>query len=140
MQSSLYERLGGENAIASVVDDFVARVADDARINGKFGRTDIPRLKSMLGDQVCDATGGPCTYTGRDMKEAHAGMGVTTGEFGALVEDLVATLDQFSVPKAERDELLGLLAPMKDDIVQVDSPATGTPLPETFQPAPPLTT
>ncbi len=139
MQSSLYERLGGKNAIVSVVDDFVARVADDSRINGKFGRSDIPRLKSMLVDQVCEATGGPCTYTGREMKDAHAAMGVTTGEFGALVGDLVATLDQFSVPKAEQDELLGLLAPMEDDIVEVDSPETGTPLAETFQPAPPLT-
>lgn len=140
MQSSLYERLGGKNAIVSVVDDFVARVADDSRINGKFGRSDVPRLKSMLVDQVCEATGGPCTYTGREMKDAHASMGVTTGEFGALVGDLVATLDHFSVPKAEQDELLALLAPMKDDIVEVDSPETGTPLAETFQPAPPLTT
>lgn len=82
----------------------------------------------------------PCTYTGREMKDAHASMGVTTGEFGALVGDLVATLDHFSVPKAEQDELLALLAPMKDDIVEVDSPETGTPLAETFQPAPPLTT
>lgn len=140
MQSSLYERLGGKNAIVSVVDDFVARVADDSRINGKFGRSDVPRLKSMLVDQVCEATGGPCTYTGREMKDAHASMGVTTGEFAALVGDLVATLDQFSVPKAEQDELLALLAPMKDDIVEVDSPETGTPLAETFRPAPPLTT
>jgi hemoglobin len=92
----------------------------------------------MLVDQVCEATGGPCTYTGRDMKETHTGMGVTKGEFDSLVEDLVATLDQFNVPKPEQQELLGLLAPMQRDIVEVNSTETGTPLPETYRPAPAL--
>src|SRR5881628_3170999 len=105
--ATLYERLGGLDAITAVVDAFVARCADDGRINGKFVRTDIPRLKKMLVDQVCEAAGGPCTYTGRGMRETHDGMGVTAGEFDALVEDLVATLDDFDVPKAEQDELLG---------------------------------
>lgn len=139
MAQSLYDRLGGKDAIVAVVDDFVARCAGDDRINAKFGRTDVPRLKTMLVDQVCEATGGPCTYAGRDMKETHAGMGVTKGEFDSLVEDLVATLDGFNVPKAEQEELLGLLAPMQGDIVEVGSPDTGTPLPETYRPAPALT-
>jgi hemoglobin len=138
MAQSLYDRLGGKDALTAVVDDFVARCAGDDRINAKFARTDIPRLKKMLVDQVCEATAGPCTYTGRDMKETHAGMGVTKGEFESLVEDLVATLDRFEVPKPEQQELLGLLAPMQGDIVEVDSPETGAPLPETYQPAPPL--
>jgi hemoglobin len=138
MQSSLYDRLGGIDAIRAVVDDFTARTADDPRINGKFARTDIARLRSMLVDQVCEASGGPCTYSGRDMKEAHLGMGVTSGEFDALVEDLVATLDKFSVPSAEQGELLGLLGPMKPDIVEVDSSEIGTPLPESYAAAPPL--
>jgi hemoglobin len=135
---SLYDRLGGKDALTAVVDDFVARCAGDDRINAKFARTDIPRLKKMLVDQVCEATGGPCTYTGRDMKETHTGMGVTKGEFDTLVEDLVATMDGFSVPKPEQQELLGLLAPMQGDIVEIDSPETGAPLPETYKPAPPL--
>lgn len=139
MAHSLYDRLGGKDAIVAVVDDFVARCAGDDRINAKFGRTDIPRLKKMLVDQVCEATGGPCTYSGRDMKETHDGMGVTKGELDSLVEDLVATLDQFNVPKPEQQELLGLLAPMQQDIVEVDSTETGTPLPETYRPAPALT-
>jgi hemoglobin len=139
MGQSLYDRLGGKDAIVAVVDDFVARCAGDDRINPKFGRTDIPRLKKMLVDQVCEASGGPCTYTGRDMKETHTGMGVTKGEFDSLVEDLVATLDGLSVPKAEQEELLGLLAPMQGDIVEVDSAETGTPLPEPYRPAPALT-
>jgi hemoglobin len=135
---SLYDRLGGKDALTAVVDDFVARCAGDDRINAKFAKTDIPRLKKMLVDQVCEATGGPCTYTGRDMKETHTGMGVTKGEFDSLVEDLVATLDGFSVPKPEQQELLGLLAPMQGDIVEIDSPQTGAPLPDTYRPAPPL--
>jgi hemoglobin len=136
--ASLYERLGGLDAVTAVVDSFVAHRADDDRINGKFERTDVPRLKKMLVDQVCQASGGPCTYTGRDMRETHDGMQVTAGEFDALVADLVTTLDEFNVPKAEEDELLGLLGTMRDDIVEVESPETGTPLPENYQAAPAL--
>jgi hemoglobin len=131
--SSLYERLGGLEAITSVVDSFVARCADDNRINSKFERTDVTRLKKMLVDQVCEATGGPCSYTGRDMRQTHDGMAVTAGEFDALVEDLVLTLGEFDVPRAEQTELLGLLAPMRGDIVEVESPETGTPLPRTYE-------
>jgi hemoglobin len=137
--TSLYERLGGLDAITAVVDSFVTRGAGDDRINRKFERTDVPRLKKMLVDQVCEATGGPCTYTGRTMRETHDGMGVTAGEFDALVEDLTATLDEFNVPKAEQEELLGLLAPMREAIVEVESPETGTPLPEGYRAAPALT-
>ncbi len=136
--ASLYDRLGGLDAITAVVDSFEARCAVDDRINAKFARTDIPRLKKMLVDQVCEATGGPCTYAGRGMRETHDGMGVTAGEFDALVEDLVATLDEFDVPQAEQDELLARLAPMREDNVEIDSSATGTPLPETYQAAPAL--
>jgi hemoglobin len=136
--ASLYDRLGGLDAITAVVDSFVGRCAGDDRINAKFARTDVPRLTKMLVDQVCEATGGPCRYTGRGMRETHDGMGVTAGEFDALVEDLVATLDEFDVPKTEQDELLGLLAPMREEIVEVESPETGTPLPETYQVAPAL--
>ena len=138
MGGSLYDRLGGKNAITAVVDDFVARCAADARINGKFARTDVPRLKAHLVDQVCAATGGPCTYAGRDMRTTHLGMGVTAGEFEALVGNLIATLDQFGVPEAEKGELIGALAPMRGEIVEVESSETGTPLPTAYQNAPPL--
>ena len=138
MAKSLFERLGGGGAITAVVDDFVARCAGDSRINAKFARTDIPRLRSMLIDQVSEASGGPAKYTGRDMKTTHDGMKVTTGEFNALVEDLVATLNKFGVGKAEQDELLGILGPLKSDIVEVDTTATGTPLPDGYRAAPAL--
>ena len=117
--TSLYNRLGGKPAITAVIDRFVANVAADRRINGRFATTDIPRLKGHLVDQVCSATGGPCVYTGRDMKRTHSGMRISTAEFEALVQDLVAALDTFNVPAGEKQELLGLLGPMKKDIVEV---------------------
>jgi hemoglobin len=116
-QSSLYQRLGGYPAIKAVVDDFVGNVAADKRINRFFARTDIPRLKQNLVDQICSGTGGPCIYTGRDMKSAHAGMGVNSNHFNALVQDLQKTLKKFKVPKKEQGELLAVLGPMKTDIV-----------------------
>jgi hemoglobin len=133
---TLYERLGEKDAITAVVDDFVARCAADARINGKFARTDVARLKSMLVDQICMASGGPCVYEGRDMRETHDGMAVTAGEFDALVEDLVATLNQVGVGKGEQDELLAVLGPLRAEIVEVESAETGTPLPEMYRNAP----
>lgn len=136
--ASLYERLGGLDAITAAVDSFVARGAGDDRINQKFARTDVPRLKKEFTDQLCEATGGPCTYTGRNMRDTHAGMKVTDGEWDAFFQDLAAVLDQFKVPEKEQKELIGLLRPMRDEIVEVKSPETGTPLPDSFQPAPPL--
>jgi hemoglobin len=116
-QKSLYDRLGGQGAIVAVVDDFVGNVAADNRINKFFAKTDIPRLKRLLVEQICAGTGGPCTYTGRDMKSAHAGMGINDAQFNALVEDLVKSLDKFKVPEKEKGELLGVLGPMKPSIV-----------------------
>ncbi|ULA59760.1 MAG: Cyanoglobin, Hemoglobin-like protein HbN [Nitrospira sp.] len=119
MAKSLYERLGGKPAITAVVDQFVANVAADGRINNRFATTDIPRLKGHLVDQVCQATGGPCRYQGREMKATHLGMQISSADFGALVQDLVAALDKFNVPAGEKGELLALLGPMKKDIVEV---------------------
>lgn len=116
-QQSLYDRLGGKPAIQAVVDDFIGNVAADKRINGFFANTNIPRLNTMLVNQICEATGGPCKYTGRDMKSTHAGMGVSEAHFNALVEDLVKSLDKFNVPAKEENELLAALASMKGDIV-----------------------
>ena len=135
---TLYERLGGEAAISAVVDDFAARVLADTRINKKFAKTNAPRLVTNLKAFVCSATGGPCKYTGLSMKQSHKNMGVTQGEFGALVEDLVATLDKFKVPDKEKGELLGALGPLGPDIVESQSTATGTALPTKFKPAPAL--
>lgn len=116
-RKSLYDRLGGTPALTAVVDDFIGNVAGDGRINQRFQGADIPRLKGMLVDQICQATGGPCTYRGRSMAEAHRGMGISDAEFGALVEDLVKSLDKFRVPAQEKSELLSALGGMKGQIV-----------------------
>jgi hemoglobin len=116
-EASLYDRLGGQPAITAVVDDFVGNVAADSRINGYFARANVPHLKAMLVDQICEASGGPCKYTGRDMKSAHASMGIGDPQFNALVEDLVKSLDRFKVPAREKNELLAALGSMKGDIV-----------------------
>ena len=113
MDRSLYERLGGVDAITAVVSAVVDRQMKDDRINQKFARTNEDRLVKEFVDQICEATGGPCTYTGRSMTEAHTNMGVTNGEFNAFVEDVVAVLDDFKVGKAEQDELLNTLAPLQ---------------------------
>jgi hemoglobin len=115
---SLYDRLGGKRAITAVVDTFVGKVGADTRINGYFSSTDLVKLKVHLINQICEASGGPCQYTGRSMKQTHAGMGVTDAAFGALVDDLVAALNHHKVGKAEHDQLLAILGPMKSDIVE----------------------
>jgi hemoglobin len=120
---SLYTRLGGKESIAKVVDLFVANVAADVRINAFFARLDatgISELKRHLTDQICEAAsaGVECKYTGKSMKEVHAGMGVKQEHFDALVEDLVKALDTAGVGQREKDELLGALAPMAPDIVE----------------------
>src|SRR6185437_3496167 len=118
-KASLYQRLGGQPAINAVVDDFTANVAADRRINHFFARTNIPHFKKELADQICQATGGPCTYTGRSMQDVHHNMHVSDADFTALVEDLVKTLNKFKVPQEEQNELLGILGPLKKDIVNV---------------------
>jgi hemoglobin len=137
-ERSLYERLGGIDAITAVVHAFDDRAAKDDRINEKFARTNLDRLAKEFVDQLCQDTGGPCTYTGLSMKRSHTNMGVTSGEWDAFMEDLVATLDEFNVGKAEQEEILSGLRPMRADIVEVESSEVGTPLPSTFEPAPPL--
>jgi hemoglobin len=116
-KKSLYDRLGGKPAITAVVDDFIGNVAADTRINKRFANANIPRLKTMLVDQICEASGGPCKYTGASMIDSHRGMNITEGEFNALVEDLVKSLDKFKVPAQEKNELLGALGGMKPQIV-----------------------
>lgn len=115
--ASLYDRLGGQAAIVAVVDDFVANVAADKRVNRFFRKTNIANLKTRLVEQICQGSGGPCTYGGRTMKDTHKGMGVTDAQFNYVVEDLQKTLNKFNVPAQEQGELLAILGPMRSDIV-----------------------
>jgi hemoglobin len=122
-EKTLYDNLGKKKGITGVVNDFVGNVGGDARINGYFKATvadpaRLAKFKRNLVDQICQASGGPCVYKGKDMKTAHAGMGIDSPAFGALVEDLVKSLDKFHVAEKDKNALLGALGPMKSDIVE----------------------
>jgi len=119
-EPTLYKRLGGRDGIALVVGDFVTNMANDPRVNARFKDMkppDVEKLKSHLADQICDATGGPCSYLGRDMKAAHKGMNISEAEWNATVENLVKALDKNKVGEREQKQLLAALGPMKSDIV-----------------------
>ncbi|MEQ9640109.1 MAG: group 1 truncated hemoglobin [Alphaproteobacteria bacterium] len=116
-EATLYDRLGGKPAITAVVDQFVANIAADSRINQRFAKTDIPELKRLLVEQICEATGGPCKYTGRDMVTTHKGMNISQEEFNWTGGHLAAALDKFNVPAKEKNELLTAIGSMQNDIV-----------------------
>ena len=119
-QKSLYERLGGYNAIAAVVDDFVGRLVADKQFERFFAghSTDSKkRIRQHIVDQFCAAAGGPCVYTGRTMRDSHAGLGITDADWDAAAKHLVATLDKFKVGEQEKKDLLAFVSSLKADIV-----------------------
>jgi hemoglobin len=119
---ALYERFGGEKAITKVVDDFVANVVADPKIKERhkehFKKGDVAGLKKKLIDQIGEATGGPQKYTGKNMKDAHKGLGIDDDDFDALVADLRKALDDNKAAAADRDELLDMLGKMRPDVVE----------------------
>jgi hemoglobin len=118
---SLYKRLGGYDALAAVTDDFLGRLSADpgfGRFFAGHSADSIKRIRQHIVDQLCAATGGPCIYTGRDMKTSHTGLGITEKDWDASVKLLVATLDKFSVPAKEKDEVLTTVSTLKKDIVE----------------------
>src|SRR5919107_3358220 len=120
MKKSLYERLGGYNAIAAVVDDFVGRLIADKQFERFFAghSTDSKkRIRQHIVDQFCAAAGGPCVYTGRTMKDSHTGLGITDAEWDAAAKHLVASLDKFKVGAQEKTDLLAFVSGLKADIV-----------------------
>lgn len=120
-EKSLYERLGGYNAIAAVVDDFIGRLVSDKRFERFFvghSKDSQKRIRQHIVDQLCAAAGGPCIYTGRDMKTTHEGLGISEDDWKAAVDHLVASLDKFKVPKREKDDLLAAVSKFKNDIVE----------------------
>ncbi len=114
---SLYDRLGGIDAITAVVEKFTANQLADPRLSKRYKNTDIPVWRGHLTDLICNATGGPCEYTGRAMERAHARQYVTEDEFGWTAGHLVAALDHLNVPQAEQDELVAIVASLKDKVV-----------------------
>jgi hemoglobin len=120
-QKSLYERVGGYDALAAVVDDFVGRLVADKQFEKFFAGHSIDskkRIRQHILDQFCAATGGPCVYTGRDMKTTHAGLGITEADWDAAAKHLTESLDKFKVPEKEKNELLAFVTSLKKDIVE----------------------
>ncbi len=117
-EASLYERLGGQAGIEAITEAMLVRSADDPRIRDDFAEADIVHLHASLSEHLCSLSGGPCTYRGRDMKAAHAGLGLTEADFNALVENLVDAMTERGVPIAARNELLAILAPMRGDVIR----------------------
>lgn len=119
-KKSLYTRLGGYDAIAAVVDDFVGRLVADKRLTKFFvghSEDSLKRIRMHVIDQLCAAAGGPCNYVGRDMKTSHHGLGITSDDWDASAKHLVESLDKFKVPQAEKDELLAIVTSLRKDIV-----------------------
>ena len=118
--SSLYKRLGGYDALAAVSDEFLQRLGADKRL-GRFvvglSVDSQKKLRQHLVDFLCEKSGGPCIYTGRDMKTSHTGLRITEEDWKAGADALVATLDKFKVPEKERDEVVALVMSLKGDIV-----------------------
>ena len=112
----LYDQLGGKPGITKIIDGMLMHVLEDQRIKTVFANANIPHLKMMLVEQVCAETGGPCTYTGESMREAHKGMNINSAQFNALVEDLQMSFADNNVPIGAGNKLLTILAPMKKDV------------------------
>jgi hemoglobin len=116
--STLFSSLGGEPVLSAAVVRFSDIIVADDRINFAFAQTDMLKFQGLLFDQLCQLSGGPCQYAGRDMHTAHAQLNITTAEFNALTEDLYIALQQSKVPYRLQNKLVALLAPLKRQIVK----------------------
>jgi hemoglobin len=119
---SLYQRLGGRDVIDAFVATFVVNVGRDPRIQLRFLFTDLDGLRGHLSAQICEASGGPCKYTGKPMTSGHAGMHIRNAEFDAMAEDLVAALKAHGIGAAEQKELLAVIGTMRPEIVESGAP------------------
>jgi len=122
MQKNLYERLGGYDSIAAVVDEFMRLQFADKQV-GRFyfghSTKSKKRLSQLIKEMLCEVTGGPAKYIGQDMKTAHSGLGITGGDWQAAVKNLTSALDKFKVPQKEKDELLAIVAGLRPVIVEL---------------------
>lgn len=122
-QPPLYERLGGLKGITVVVDDFIDRLVANKTLNKNpainAGRVSSPApyLKFQVSQLVCEVSSGPCKYTGKGMKESHAHLNISEGEWDVMAKDFKKSLDKFKVPAAEQKELFDIVGKTKADIV-----------------------
>jgi hemoglobin len=119
-EKSLYQRLGGYDAIAAVTDEFIGRLATDEqekRFFVGFSTDSKTRIRQLVVDLICKSTGGPCAYNGRDMKTTHAGAGITKSDWDHTLQIFGEVLNKFNVPEKEQKELAALLAPLEKEVV-----------------------
>ena len=120
-EKTLYERLGGYDAISAVTNDFLPRLMSDSQL-GRFwknrGEDGINREKQLLIDYLCSSAGGPLLYTGRDNKTSHKGMGISESDWEQFIGHLNATLDNFQLPQQERSDVIAFIESTKADIVE----------------------
>ncbi len=114
---ALYQALGGKSGVHELATNLLVNIAHDERIVDLFRDAKIDRLRDKLAEQFCVLGGGPCTYTGDTMMQAHAGMHITDAQFNALVEDLIKAMESQGIAVRAQNHLLALLAPMHADIV-----------------------
>ncbi|MGY2221778.1 group I truncated hemoglobin [Pseudomonas gingeri] len=114
---SLYRDLGERAGITRIVEGTLIHIARDRRIAERFRKIDIRRLRDKLVEQFCVEAGGPCVYTGDTMAESHKGQNVGRSDFNALVEDLIAAMDDQGIPVPVQNRLIARLAPMRGDVI-----------------------
>ena len=115
---SLYRDLGAMPGITRIVEGMLLNIARDQRIVERFRRVDIQRLRNKLIEQFCVEAGGPCTYTGDSMAESHRGQNVSRSDFNALVEDLIAAMDDLGIAVPVQNRLIARLAPMRGEVIE----------------------
>lgn len=113
---SLYQQLGERSGIADIVEDLLYLIVEDNRINERFRGVDIRQFHSHLTDQLCELSGGPCSYTGRGMRESHADMNVTDTQFNALAENLILAMEKNDIPTGAQNRLISKLVPLYPQI------------------------
>lgn len=118
-KDQLYRDLGAQAGIERIVDGLLDNIARDDRIFAAFKDTNIEHLRTMLIEQFCNLSGGPCAYTGVTMEKSHGGLHITEAQFNALVEDLILTMEQEHIAVSAQNRLLALLAPMRPQIIHI---------------------
>ena len=115
---TLYSQLGGKEGVAEIVDNFITQISYDPQIYPFFSKTNVPRLREKLEEQVCMLSDGPCAYTGDTMEKVHTNMHISTAEFNRTVELMQAAMDDADIPFTVQNKLLKLLAPMREEIIK----------------------
>ncbi len=113
----VFEQFGGKPGLDALMEDFMIKLIEDPRTRDYFAEADQKHIKAMLSEQFCVILGGPCTYTGKDMKETHAKLSINEGGFNALVEDLQIAMDMHKIPFRAQNKLIAVLAPMHREVI-----------------------